>query len=116
MPQPLIRPSNESSPIKPRPAAAAAASAAFPEKKSLSGSHSFLKTQSEPSLLLDSPRTHSGLISDESNIFDLVDNLAASNLGRSFVEFVQSFMPSISVQANSFLAFNSVRRSKNVDG
>jgi len=74
--EPLIRPSNESSPIKPRPAAAAAApSPLFPEKSS----SLFLKTQSEPSLLLGdtSHRTHGD---EGNNIFDLYDNLAASNL------------------------------------
>jgi len=78
--EPLIRPSNESSPIKPRPAAAVAVtvpkSPLFPEK---SGSL-FLKTQSEPSLLLGdtSHRTHHPDAGN--NIFDLYDNLAASNL------------------------------------
>ena len=79
--QPLIRPSNESSPIKPRPAAANAAAVASP----------FLKTHSEPSLLLrdSSPsrtrhdaRIVAGNESAGGNIFDLIDNLSASNLVR----------------------------------
>ena len=79
--QPLIRPSNESSPIKPRPATVVEAAVASP----------FLKTHSEPSLLLrdSSPsRTHPGghiVAGNESaggNIFDLIDNLSASNLVR----------------------------------